>query len=592
MKLSKLAVVFALLLSTAGTGLTGAQPKYHNYDEMTREISSMVSSHKNISSVASLFKTAGGRDLWCVTVGGPQAGKNHAMLVVAGVEAERLIGTELALNFLSHLMTNYGKVDSVTKLLNSTTFYVVPRADPDASEQYFLRPSYQRTASGEPSDDDKDGLTDEDGYNDLDGDGIITMIRVRDDRGEWMAHPEEPRIMKKADRSKGEAGAYKIYTEGFDDDLDESWNEDPPGGTAFNRNFPHNYQYFSPGSGQYPLSDGAARAMAEFCFSHPDISLVFTFSGNENLMNPWKKEAKQGGGAQTDVRRGRRSMSDDEEASPRLVTSVLDDDEQYFNYFSKHYQDLTGFKKAPPGLKGEGAFNEWAYYHFGRWSVSADPWWVPEAEAKKDTARRDSAMVKKEPERKGGGKEEKPDEYAAQINALKWFAANGMNDRFVGWTKIKHKDFPDSEVEVGGFRPFCLVNPPPDSINSLAMKQNSFLIWLAAKLPTVEIKNVSVKSVGGKVFRVTASVVNDGYLPTNSAIGSKSRWPREMKISLGLTKGQKLAAGKMVEIIPPVNGSGGSRELTWLVISGQGEKITITAESPAAGSSTQTISLK
>lgn len=601
MKSSIHILCFVLFLIVIGLNFSFSQSKYHSYDELTKEITSIVSSNKNIASVSSLSKTPDKHDLWCVTVGGKDADKRHAMLIVGGVEGDRLIGSELTLGFLNFLLKNYGKIDSITQLVNTTTFYILPRVNPDASEQFFRKPLYNRTVNGNPTDDDRDGLIDEDSFEDLNSDGIISMMRVKDSRGEWMPHPDDPRIMKKADASKGEVGIYKLYTEGIDNDGDEIWNEDDLGGVDFNRNFPHNYQFFSKGAGPYQISEPETRAVAEFCFAHPNIAIVFAFSSNDNLLNTWKKEQRQGPPQQQDQRSGRRRMSDDEDFAPRILTSVMDDDEQYYNFIGKQYQELTKFKGVPASSKGEGAFNEWAYYHFGRWSFAANPWWIPEIEIKKDSALSDT--TKKQPDRKnrsmekpenkfGKPGEEKSDEYADQIKALKWIDANGIKDGFLNWTKIKHKDFPDNEVEVGGFKPFILTNPPADSIDVIAAKENSFLAWLAGRLPKVDIANVKVEPVNGKVFRLTAEIANTGYFPTNSAMGNKARWGRNVKVTLGINKNQKISSGKPFTIIEPVKGSGGIQELVWTIISGPGETVIISAESPAVGIASKTVTLK
>lgn len=590
-KLLKLPIFLTSCLLIFSTSVL-SQNKYHSYIEMTRAINATVSSHKDIAKIESIGKTLEKRDIWAVTVGGKEAYSKHAILVIGGAEADRIIGSELSLRFLDFLLDNYGKVDSITQLVNSTTFYIIPRVNPDASEMLFQKPLYTRIFNTRPTDDDKDGAINEDGYEDLNGDGLITMMRVKDNRGEWIPHPDDPRIMKKTDPSKGEIGMYKLYTEGIDNDKDEQWNEDEPGGADFNKNFPHNYQFFSKGAGPHQISEAETRAVIDFCFSHPNITIVFTFSSNDNLMNPWKKEQKVGGQPQNEQRQQRRRMMDDEEQAPRFITSVMDDDEQFFSYISKQYQELTKFKGAPKSTTGEGAFNEWAYYHFGRWSFAANPWWIPEIESKKDTATHDTLKTKKPDDKKGKPSEEKPDEYTEQIKALKWLDTNNIKDGFIPWTKVNHKDFPNNEVEVGGFKPYVLTNPPTDSIDVIAKKQNSFLAWLGMKLPKIEIRNVKVEPIDNKVFRVTADVVNIGYLPTNSAIGNKVRWPRNVKVTLDLSKNQSLASGKAKMILEPINGSGGRQEISWLIVSKTGSSVTITAESPMAGKATQTVILK
>jgi len=571
------------------TCLSSAQSKYHTYDEMTKELASLTASRRNIASMTSLAQTNEKRDIWAVTVGGPDADKHHAVIIVGGVEADRIIGSELTIHFLQSLLRQYGTVDSITALVNSTTFYIIPRVNPDASEAFFRTPQEARKFNARPIDDDHDGSVDEDGCDDLNGDGVITMMRILDSRGEWFPHPEDPRIMKKADRSKGEVGIYRVLTEGFDNDKDDQWNEDEPGGVEFNRNFPHNYHFFSRGGGPYQISEKETRAVIEFCDSHPNIALVMTFSTDDNLNNPWKKEPRQGA-SPTDQRSQRRRMmvEGEEDYSPRLITSVLEEDEQYFGYISEQFKKITKYKGAPPSTKGEGAFGEWAYYHFGRWSFTAVPWWIPETEEKSaDTTKRKIIDMRKEK-----GPEDKPDEYAEEIRALKWCDAQGRKDGFVNWQTVKHRDFPDKKVEVGGFRPFILTNPPAESIETIAQRYNTFITWLATKLPNIGISNVKIEPIEGKIFRITADIVNTGYFPTNSSMGNRVRWPRNVKVIIGLSKNQKLTSGNPVTVLDPISGSGGRQELTWLIIGNTGDTITITAESPTAGIATETVRLK
>jgi nucleotide-binding universal stress UspA family protein len=59
----------------------------------------------------------------------------------------------------------------------------------------------------------------------------------------YIAVPAEPRLMKKADWSKGEKGVWKLYPEGADNDGDGQFNEDGPGGVNLGTAFPHLYRF-------------------------------------------------------------------------------------------------------------------------------------------------------------------------------------------------------------------------------------------------------------------------------------------------------------------------------------------------------------
>ncbi|MCK7536580.1 MAG: hypothetical protein MZV63_39160 [Marinilabiliales bacterium] len=73
----------------------------------------------------------------------------------------------------------------------------------------------------------------------------------------------EPRLMRRADAVKGEKGIYKLYTEGIDDDGDGQYNEDTPGGTNVNINFPHLFKSFGKRRRPLPRISTRGRSPAE-----------------------------------------------------------------------------------------------------------------------------------------------------------------------------------------------------------------------------------------------------------------------------------------------------------------------------------------
>jgi hypothetical protein len=586
----------------------GIPSKYHSFDEMTKAIKNLGSTYSDVVKTESIGKTIKGRDIWLITLHKGDPDQAHAMLVVGGTEAIQIAGSEMALRFAEHLAARYGKIDSVTKLLQTTTVYVIPRVSPDATEAYFEKPIRERATNFRAADDDHDGLVDEDDVDDLNSDGVITMMRIKDPHGEWMVHPEDSRLMKKADQAKGERGSYLVYSEGIDNDKDEQWNEDAVGGVDFNHNFPFNYQFFSPNAGVHQVSEKETRTVAEFIFSKQNIGVVFSFSSNDNLTTPWRSEPRRpatttetpsapptggrGGGGGTGFMRS----AGTDEAARGPVTAVLEEDQPYYEYMSKQFLDITKFTGAPETKKGVGAFSEWVYYHTGRWSFSVRPWWATDRAPRRDTTAGDAAARRTRPSM--GGRtpqttpEQQPDEYADQLKALKWYDANGYKDIAVPWTKIKHLDFPDREVEVGGPKPYLLTNPPADSMNTFAQPYIKFLTYLAGQLPTISLNNAKVEKVNDNVFRLTIDVVNNGYFPTNSSLGVRVRWPRNVYLTLGLANNQSLASGKAKQPLSPIKGNGNYQTMSWLIVGRAGSTVSVTAESPIAGKATETITLR
>ena len=136
-------------------------------------------------------------------------------------------------NLLSTL--NYGKEQSITTLLNTKTIYIAPLLNPDAAQYFFMEPKQERQLNNNPIDDDLDGKIDEDGPDDLNKDGLITLMRVKDQQGDWILDSQDPRLMRKVDTLKSNKVRYETFTEGIDNDRDGNYNEDPIGGVKLNQ---------------------------------------------------------------------------------------------------------------------------------------------------------------------------------------------------------------------------------------------------------------------------------------------------------------------------------------------------------------------
>jgi hypothetical protein len=128
-------------------------------------------------------------------------------------------------------------------------------------------------------------------------------MRVKAADGEYMIDPEEARLLKRADPKKGEAGAFKLYWEGIDNDLDGFINEDPPGGTDINRNFMHDYPYFKPDSGLHMASEPESRALLDWIIAHRNIAAILTFGENDNLIVPPTSAGRLGSAREIDLAR-------------------------------------------------------------------------------------------------------------------------------------------------------------------------------------------------------------------------------------------------------------------------------------------------
>lgn len=492
-------------------------------------------------SYRSLAQTLDGHDVGLLTIGTGKVDEKPAILLVSGVNPTRLVDTEVTLRVVEQLVKAAESDDEVRGMLDRMTFYVITQAAPDAVKAFFEKPLRERDMNARPVDDDTDGQADEDGPNDLNGDGLITMMRVEDADGEYIAHPDDDRVMIEADPKKGERGRYQLYVEGRDDDGDGKINEDPPGGVAFDRNFTFDYPYFQRGAGPHQVSEVETRAVADFAFDHPNIVLVWTLSDRDNLLNKWEP--------------------DESAEEERIKTTLLADDAPYFDKIAEAYEEILGEDKPPETSPRAGAFVEWAYFHYGRWSVATRPWSIPPG---KDEAEADEDNDNKETEEEEDGKSEEDERGVNDLNALAWFEQRGV-DGFVDWQAFEHPDLEGMKVEIGGFKPFLQGNPPADLFDGLAEDQYEFLLKLGDMLPRVKIEAVKAEALGADVWRVTARVVNEGALPTVCEMGQLTREPQRLQIELKLPEGVSFVTGHGRRTIGPLAGEGGREEEKWLV---------------------------
>lgn len=515
---------------------------YNNASQLAQRLRGLANS-SNAATLKSITKTLGGKDVWMLTLGTGDMENKPAMAIVGGVEGQHLLGVEMAVRFAEDIVNN--NLDA----LENTTYYVFPNMSPDATEQYFASLKYGRSGNAKDTDDDRDGRMNEDPFEDLNGDGMITMMRVEDATGDWITHPADDRVMIKANRSKGEKGKYHLFTEGADNDKDGAFNEDGEGGIYFNKSLTYAFDYFTPGAGEHPVSELENRALLDILYTKWNIYAIMTFGPGNNLSSAWRYN--RGG------------------ATKRVVTSVLRNDETLNKLVSGKYNKIVGTKDAPPSVEPGGSFNQWAYFHFGRLSFSTPGWWAP--------------MVK------GDSTMKKNSDKNREVNYLRWAQQEGLSNYFADWTEMDHPDFPGMKVEVGGIAPFNMLNPPIAMIDDLARKHNEFIMEVAKMQASVELINMRTESVGKGMTRVTLDLYNGGTLPTHSQMGTRSRWLRRVKVELKLGNGQEIVSGRKITLIPSIDGDA-ARSMTWL-IKGKGS-VTIEAGAPHIGFASSNVNLK
>ncbi len=518
---------------------------YSDHNQMGQRLRELTQTYPTMTNLQSLASTKGDKDIWLLTIGTGEVTEKPAIAIVGGISGDHLLGSELALQMAERLLANSDQ-PSIKNLMDSMSFYIFPDMSPDARAQYFAPLQYERLGNANPTDLDRDGRIGEDPYNDLNNDGMITMMRIKDPTGQWMKHPEDERVMVKARPEKGERGEYLLFSEGIDEDKDGQFNEDGEEGVIFNRNFTFKYPHFTRGAGEHAVSEIETRAIADFLYEAKNVFAVISFGEANNLTDP--VSFNQG------------------EANARIQTGWQKSDVQINEHVSRIYKQHLG-DEAPKASKGsDGDFFQWAYYHYGRFSFSTTGWTVPSGE-------------------KAGSDEIKSDE----LNFLRWAEDKGLENIFVPWETIgEHPDFPGRTVEVGGIVPFAMKNPPYSMADTIAEKHFAFVAEVAALRPIIDIINIETERVGRNLHRITADIINKGTFPSASQTGEKVRWVQKSVLRLETKEGQSILSGKPVEVLGAIEGRS-SLQRSWL-IRGSGS-VVIRAGAEASGIREVTIDL-
>ena len=555
------------------------------------------------------------------------------MAIVAGFDGDEAVSTAVAVRIADSLLTAEQDAPG-GRLLAEHTVYIIPRANPDAVESFFATPRFEQRFALRPWDDDRDGLIDEDGPEDLNGDGLITMMRVPLE-GRWidkleathLPDPLEPRLLKEADRAKGEKPLYAIFAEGVDDDGDEAFNEDGPGGVDVNRNFLHNHKEHDPGTGPHAISEPESKALIDFFFEHPRIAIAVFYGRHDNLVEEQKPEGRGKKPPEAEAAPARTSrMGFRMHWPPRPRKAPKDlhkGDIAIYKQIGEKYREITGLKKVHTEAS-DGALFAWAYAQYGIPSFACRVWPRPEPEEKKkegDEGEEDAsdagedgetkdtdapdAAIPEEPhddtgeqaaskdksndqgERKRRGRPGKKDaeekKGPADKEAVAWLKySDEKRDGagFIPWTPFDHPQL--GTVEIGGFVPFFRTTPPADQLEDIAEKQLAFVLDLAGRFPKVSLADPKVTRLSDTVYEIETALINEGYFPSGLAIAEDNRRVRPVVVTVDLPL-ERILGGGRVERIWSVPGSGGCHKLRWVVLGQPDSSVTINVTSEKYG---------
>lgn len=521
--------------------------KYYTYQGVVDLCSKLTKTFPELVSMESIGKSYQGREIYLLTISDKKSkdpGLKPGFWIDGNIHSSELQGTEMALYTAWYLCEMYDENEFIKKLLIEKTFYITPTINPDGRE-YFTSATVPPRSGLALRDNDRDGLMDEDGTDDLNGDKEISQMRRRNPNGKLKIDPSDPRKMIRV--GPEEKGEYELLGyEGFDNDGDGLINEDGPGSYDGNRDWGFNWEpnMIQNGADKYPFTFPENQAVRDFVMKHRNIGATQSFHNSGGMI--LKGPSVSAGDA------GAYSREDEE-----VIISIGRTGEKII----PGYKLLTIWKDMYTVWGGE---LDWMHGGMGCFAFSNELW-TPYLMFYDST---------------------NTDMY--EFDRLLLF-----DDAFIPWQKTSHPLY--GEIEVGGFKKTLGRLHPGFILETDAHRNAAFCIYNAYQLPKLEITNINVKKLDGGLTEVTASVENKRKLPTHSASNMKYRIDPPDYVSI---EGGKVIAGMIVEdVLQNVtrdqkknpgrlelqNIPGNSKvDLKWIVKGGT--KYTITIKSVKGGS--------
>lgn len=539
-------------------------------------------------------------------------GEKPAVLVVAGINAMHMVGTDVAWGVALEIAAAHADV------LEHADLYVIPALNPDGEARFIasgFRDGLGAAAGGEVNprgnDRDRDLRRGENPAQDLNGDGLITLMRLKDPRPDLgleateIADADEPRLIHRADGIKGEKGVYVVLPESLDLDGDGKYGEDGwglPGGSRgvdLDMNFPYQWPEFDDDAGPTPLSEPESLALVRWVLETPRIVAVVTYAPADNLV-------KAPDGA-TGSRAGEGKM--DHTGKIPVAGAVLAGDKPVYELVGKAFIERTKMTGTGwPAAGGRGSFTGWAAAHAGVLAFQTPVWVRPDLvkqdEAKKDESKKDEAKQDEPasgpvpvdaPKPEEGKKAASPGgkKKSDATEDSKWLAYADQRAKlaalpgFVPWTAFEHPTL--GSVEIGGFAPAFKYSAPDEDRPRLVKEQAGFLADLMGRVPRLSVRGPFVTRLGESVWRVSLSIVNEGGLATRTKMGVETDRLPPTRAVIGLDR-SKVAAGESTQSAKSIE-AGGVLNVEWTVIGGEGEPVRISVLSPECGDRTLDVTL-
>jgi len=500
--------------------------RYFTNQELEDTLNEWISAHPNLISVEVIGKSHEGRSIWLLKVTNQKTGpdtEKPAVWIDANIHATEIAGTTTSMRLIHTLLDQYSKDEQITKLLDTSVYYVVPRVNPDGAALAMAKiPQYVRSGVRPyPWEDKAEGIHNQD----IDQDGRILTMRIPDPNGDWKVSSLDPRLMERRGPDEQGGQYYRLLPEGFLEDYDgyQIKVARPHRGLDFNRNFPVEWRPEADqrGAGPYPGSEPEIKAMLDFITGHPNINAAIAYHTYSGV-----------------ILRPPSIQPDDQLDATDLWT---------YKAIGKRGTELVGYPNVSvyhdfryhPKEVISGVFDDWMFNHLGVFAFTVEQWDIVGRAGIKD--RKFIEWMREHP-------------HEDDLKILQWADENAAESAYVEWYEFEHPQL--GKVELGGWNNmYTWRNPPHHFMGEESERNVPFALALGKMLPHLEIHALEVNKVSEDTFTINLVVDNNGFFPTyTSNQGKKRGVMREVRAELDAPEGVEIVNGRPKEKLGHLEG--------------------------------------
>lgn len=495
--------------------------RFYDYNQIIEQCRQLTMAYPELLTMTEVGRSEQDRPLYVLTLNNPKTGLDTdkpAMWIDGNVHGNEIQASEVVMYSIWYLTKSYGKVPQLTELMDRVAFYFMPSVNPDGRQEWFDQPTTSSAyRSGlRPTDNDFDGVADEDGPEDLNGDGHIGIMYRQDPNGQFRRSTRDPRLFERVEYP--EKGEWSMAgSEGIDNDGDGQINEDGPGGYDMNRNWPTDWHpnYIQSGAGERPGDRPEVKAVIDFIIARPNIAAGQSYHNTGGMI-------LRGPGA--DYAAGNYPRSD-QQVYDRLGLAGQEM-MPYYDYMIIHADLYTV----------HGGFVNWLAEGLGIVSFTNELW--HEGRAWQDTpAHRTNTAAQVAAASGGGGRGRGAQAAAAetappprgmgggggggsggsgvseaQLRRMRWQDRMLFGQTFNDFTEFDHPTL--GKVLIGGNTKYGSRIPPPFMLEEECHRNFAFTMFHAANMPELAFEWTEAKHLGGDLWQITCEIANHRIIPT------------------------------------------------------------------------------